>query len=291
MLYTEKSFTAQNSSGTHTIIYSDWGDEAARPLICVHGLTGNGHDFDRIAPALAADGRRVIAIDLAGRGRSDFLPDPRDYTYGQYIHDLDGLLDHAGIDRQKGIDWLGVSLGGLLGIRIAGERAGLIDRLILNDVGPTVPRPALDFIHKVISQTYEFDTIPDLEKRMRETRGLTWGPMSDADWAHMAAHNARALENGMITYSYDPNIAAVFEEHPTGEVDLWPLWDRIRSHVFLLHGKKSVILTQGIVDEMKTRGPGPTMDYHLFKDCGHVPSLMDPGQIEIVRSWLNKTRT
>src|SRR5262249_23014561 len=139
-------------------------------------------------------------------------------------------------------------------------------------------------------QTYVFDTIPDLEKRMRETRGLTWGPVTDEQWKHMAQHNSRALDDGSITYSYDPNIAVLFEEEPTGDQDLWRYWDKITSPVLTIPAKKSVVLTIGILDQMKIRGPGKIMDTAIFPDCGHVPSLMEPKQIGIILEWLNTTQ-
>ncbi|MCC7304644.1 MAG: alpha/beta hydrolase [Alphaproteobacteria bacterium] len=283
MNFTEKSFTSTNSKGTHRIVYSDWGNEDGKPLIAVHGLTGNGHDFDYIAPELVKDGYRVIAVDLPGRGRSDFLSNPMDYNYKQYFHDLDALLKYLNLQQ---VDWLGVSLGGLLGIKIAGEENTPIHRLILNDVGPIVPKPALDFIHTVISQEYRFDTIQDLEARMRATRGLTWGPVTDEQWRYMAEHNARALEDGAITYGYDPRIAEIFKTEPIGDSDLWPYWDNIKCPVLLLHGKMSVVLTKPLVEEMEMRYTGQALRYHVFKDCGHVPSLMADNQIIAVKQWM-----
>jgi pimeloyl-ACP methyl ester carboxylesterase len=289
MAFTEKHFISTNSRGQHRIVYSDWGPVEATPIICVPGLTGNGRDFDILAEALVRDGRRLICVDLAGRGRSDFLPNPLDYNYDQYTKDLKTLLTHIGIDGPDSVDWLGVSLGGLLGIKIAGERKTPIRRLILNDVGPEVPKAALDFIHSVISQHYRFSNIGELEKRMRETRGLTWGPVTDHQWKLMAEHNARALPDGSITYGYDPNIAQIFEKEPTGDKDLWPSWDRVQCPVMLIHGYKSVVLNKNIVAQMKTLGPGPEMHYVMFKDCGHVPSLMAPNQIQVIREWLQMT--
>jgi pimeloyl-ACP methyl ester carboxylesterase len=281
----EKNFVSSNSQGFHKVVYSDWGNKNARPIICVPGLTGNGRDFDVIAPELVKDGYRVIAVDLPGRGRSDFLPNPLDYNYHQYCKDLTCLLDTLDLHE---VDWLGVSLGGLLGIKIAGEAHKPIRRLILNDVGPTVPKPALDFIHSVISQTYKFKNLEAMEKRMRETRGLTWGPVTDDQWKAMARDNARPLPGGSITYSYDPAIAVIFETQPIGDTDLWPYWDDIVAPTLLIHGAKSVILTKDIVKEMKDRMPA--MDYVVFKDAGHVPSLMAPDQIEVIRQWLNTTQ-
>lgn len=286
MPFTEHSCLGHTQSGEHRIVYNDWGPRDGKPIMCVHGLTGNGHDFDDLARVFIGHGYRLIAPDLPGRGRSAFLRNPLDYNYDQYCKDLQAVIDHAGLTGQK-LDWLGVSLGGLLGIRLAGSQNTQIQRLILNDVGPEVPKPALDFIHAVISQTYIFETIPDLEKRMRETRGLTWGPVTDEQWRHMAEHNARALADGSITYAYDPNIAVVFEEYPIGDQDLWPAWDNITCPVLAIRGKKSVVLTKSILEEMTRRGPGPSMDTALFEDCGHVPSLMHPKQIAILLEWLN----
>lgn len=290
MSFSEKHYFGLNSQGLHRIVYSDWGPPHAPAIICVHGLTGNGHDFDFLAKALIEKGYRVIAVDLPGRGRSDFLPEPLDYNHTQYCQDLIALLAQLGVNEPGSVDWLGVSLGGLLGIRLAGMENSPIRRLIINDVGPVVPQPALDFIYKVIAQTYRFDTIQALEKRMRETRGLSWGPVTDQQWKHMAEHNARALDDGQITYSYDPEIAVVFEHQPTGGVDLWPYWDRISCPVLTIQGAKSLLLTNAIIEEMNGRGPGKIMDLVIFEDCGHVPSLMAPEQIRVIEEWLNNTK-
>ncbi len=286
MTFSQGTYFGSIDQEKHSIIYNDWGDKASPVIICVHGLTGNGSDFGYIAPALVALGYRVIAVDLPGRGASDFLKDPQNYTYAQYIKDLFLLLDHLGLNTPASVDWLGVSLGGLLGIYIAGMKNTPIKRLILNDVGPSVPKPVLDFIHQVISQTYHFENIDALEQTMRQTRGLTWGPMADEQWAFMAKHNARTLDDGTITYSYDPNIATVFKDNPIGDVDLWPFWDDISLPVLLLRGKKSLVLTKKIVKQMKKRKVGAAMDFHVFNDCGHVPSLMAPDQIAVITDWL-----
>jgi pimeloyl-ACP methyl ester carboxylesterase len=281
MSFKIQSFESSHQGRSHTLRYSDWGDPSGRPIICVHGLTGNGHDFDYIAPALLEDGYRVIAVDLVGRGRSDFLADPLDYKFDVYLHDLYGLIAHLGFSR---VDWLGVSLGGLLGMRIAGADNSPIDRLILNDIGPEVPCDALNFIYHVIKQPYFFDTTLDLEKRMRETRGLSWGPMTDEQWRHMAEHNARAADDGRITYAYDPEIARIFEGAPLGDVDLWACWDAIRTPTMVIQGGQSLLLTNDIVQRM--RGRGPNYDLAVFEDCGHVPSLMAPSQVKTVQEWL-----
>lgn len=287
MGFSEKHITGITKNGEHRIVYNDWGDPEGNPVICVHGLTGNGHDFDFLAEDLVKHGHRLICVDMPGRGRSDFLTDPLDYNYEQYIQDLMTLLSHLGLTEPESVDWLGVSMGGLLGIQLAGMQESPIKRLILNDVGPEVPQEALDFIYKVIAKTYVFDTIGDMEQRMRETRGLTWGPVTDEQWHHMAEHNARATDDGRVTYSYDPQIAVVFEDAPIGEIDLWPYWDGISCPTLLIQGAKSLILPNSVIDKMD--GRGPDCELVVFDDCGHVPSLMAPEHIEVIRSWLKKT--
>lgn len=288
MAFSEKYYSGLSQDGAHRIVYNDWGPEDGNPVICVHGLTGNGYDFDFLAEDLIKHGHRLIAVDLPGRGRSDFLADPMNYNYQQYIQDLTGLLAHLDLTAPGSVDWLGVSLGGLLGMRIAAMENSPVKRFIINDVGPEIPQAALDFIYQVISQTYIFDDIPALEKRMRETRGLTWGPVTDEQWKHMAEHNARALDDGRITYAYDPAISVVFEDEPVGEIDLWPHWDQITCPVMLIQGAQSVLLTNDIISRMELRGPD--FDLVVFKGCGHVPSLMAPDQIETIREWLNTTQ-
>lgn len=263
------------------VVYSDWGNKDGFPIVCVHGLTGNGHDFDMIAPHLVDDGYRVIAIDLPGRGRSDFLRDPNLYTYQVYLLVISQVLDSLNI---KDLDWLGVSLGGLLGIRFAAEQKFTVRRLIINDIGPEVPAAALDYIYQVIRVPYYFDSVEALEQRLRETRGLTWGPVTDEQWAHMAKHNVRCLENGIYTYAYDANIAVVFETQPVGEVDLWQCWEAINCAILVLQGAQSALLTGAIIQQMHLRGP--SYQLRVFDGCGHVPSLMAPEQIRCVLGWL-----
>ncbi len=289
MAYREKYYYGLSGNGFHRIVYSEWGAENTQIIICVHGLTGNGFDFDFIAPELVKCGYRVIAVDLPGRGRSDVLENSLDYNYIQYCNDLAGLLAHLGVHKPASIDWLGISLGGLLGIRLAGMPFSPVRRLVLNDVGPEVPKPALDFIYDVISKTYRFDDVTALETRLRETRGLSWGPITDAQWQHMAEHNYRRLPDGGVTYAYDPKIADVFAHQPTGEADLWPFWDQISCPVLVLHGAQSIVLTSDIIEKMKKRGAGAKTDVHVFADCGHVPSLMAASQIAAVTGWLKST--
>ncbi|NCT40676.1 MAG: alpha/beta hydrolase [Alphaproteobacteria bacterium] len=286
MNFTDKHIVSSSSSGQHKVAYLDWGNPKDKPIICVHGLTGNARDFDYLAHDLVTRGYRVISITLPGRGASDFLSNPLDYNYSQYITDIFEVLKVEGFDKPACVDWIGISLGGLLGIQIAGMDDTPIKRLIINDVGPVVPKAALEFIHKVIKEPYYFDSVGALEQRMRATRGLTWGPVTDGQWRHMAVHNHRVLSDGRVTYAYDPKIAVVFEDAPIGDVDLWQMWENISCPVLLIHGKKSMLLTKKIIKMM--RKTGVEFDLVTLKKCGHAPSLMAPSQIEMIEEWLEE---
>jgi len=286
MNFTDKHIVSSSSSGQHKVAYLDWGNPKDKPIICVHGLTGNARDFDYLAHDLVTRGYRVISITLPGRGASDFLSNPLDYNYSQYITDIFEVLKVEGFDKPACVDWIGISLGGLLGIQIAGMDDTPIKRLIINDVGPVVPKAALEFIHKVIKEPYYFDSVGALEQRMRATRGLTWGPVTDGQWRHMAVHNHRVLSDGRVTYAYDPKIAVVFEDAPIGDVDLWQMWENISCPVLLIHGKKSMLHTKKIIKMM--RKTGVEFDLVTLKKCGHAPSLMAPSQIEMIEEWLEE---
>ncbi len=296
MNFTEKSYRSLNSLGFHNIVYSDWvpqnTDNKERIIIGVHGITCNGSDFDILAEALCDRGYRFIAVDLPGRGRSDFLPNPMDYNPIQYSRDIAALLAHLDIDQNQTIDWLGVSLGGLIGIALAGVQNSPISRMIINDVGPVVPQAAMEYIKDVVFEPRYFDTIKHLEDDLRTNQRSQWGPLTDEQWHHMAEQNARALDDGSLTYAYDPDIRIPFAKAlKTGGGDLWPYWDNIKCPVMVLRGGYSKILPLEIVQDMQNRGPGENMHLVQFDDCGHVPSMWAPGHIEAITQWLNSAPT
>ncbi|MFK7838917.1 MAG: alpha/beta fold hydrolase [Bdellovibrionales bacterium] len=285
--FLEKTVIGKTQSGPHNIAYQDWGQPGNPPVFCVHGLTGNSFDFDFLAADLVRHGYRVISITLVGRGKSDFLNDPMDYNYSHYIKDIFAVLDAENLNTPNSLDWIGISLGGLLGMHIAAMENSPIQRLILNDIGPVVPEAALNFIHEVIKVPYHFENLDALELRMRQTRGLSWGPVTDEQWTHMAQHNHRLLDDGNYSYAYDPRIAVVFEHAPIGDVDLWEVWNAISCPILLIHGKKSLLLTKKIIKAM--RKTDTDFDLLTLKKCGHAPSLMAPDQILAITEWLEKT--
>jgi pimeloyl-ACP methyl ester carboxylesterase len=284
----EQFFMGLSLAGFHRCVYWEWPAPSAAPvLVAVHGLTRNGRDFDALSRALAND-YRVICPDVAGRGRSGWLPDGALYTYPQYLADSVAMLARIGA---VGVDWLGTSMGGLIGMMLAAQPGqstlgGPIRRLILNDVGPFVPKAALERIASYVGQAPRFESVADVEGYLRRVHA-TFGPLSEENWAALARHSARSLPGGGYALAYDPKIGDAFRAAPLADVDLWPLWDRVGCPVLILRGGQSDLLTAGIAGEMVRRKPAARLVE--FPECGHAPALMAPNQIAVIRSWLAET--
>jgi pimeloyl-ACP methyl ester carboxylesterase len=266
-------------SGFHRLAYAEWGPAAApRTLICAHGLTRNGRDFDRLAAALA-DRYRVICPDVAGRGRSDWLP-AAEYGYPQYLADMAALVARLGVGE---VDWLGTSMGGLIGIYLAAAAKSPIRRLVVNDVGPFIPKAALERIAGYAAQDPQFASLDELEAYLRKIYA-PFGPLSDNDWRHLALQGYRRREGGGFGLAYDPAIGQALQANAKQDVDLWPVWDRIACPVLVLRGAQSDLLTAETAAQMRQRGPKAAVIE--FAGIGHAPALMAEDQIAAVRDWL-----
>ncbi|MCC7429131.1 MAG: alpha/beta hydrolase [Alphaproteobacteria bacterium] len=275
------------------LAYAAWGSvDAPRLAVCVHGLTRQGRDFDALAAALAGRGWRVLCPDLPGRGRSDWLAEAEaaDYALPTYAVALSHLL--ASLPEARAVDWIGTSLGGLAGMVIAAAPGNPLRRLVLNDVGPFLPAAALKRIGSYVGETRRFADLPALEAYLRQVHA-PFGPLTDAQWRHLAAHGARALPDGGLALHYDPAIAAPFramaasggaEGGASGDVDLWPVWERIAAPTLVLRGEHSDLLAPEIVGRMCVR---PGVRAAVIGGCGHAPALMDAAQIALVADWLD----
>jgi pimeloyl-ACP methyl ester carboxylesterase len=267
----------------HRMAFVAWGDPAAPPVVCVHGLTRNGRDFDALAEALS-DRFHVICPDLPGRGGSDWLADPMLYQAQHYVTALAHLLASIGRD----VAWVGTSLGGICGMIAAAAPGSPINRLILNDVGPFIPAAALGRICDSLlasSASPLMMRFPDLDAIERHLRLVhaPFGALSDAQWASLARHSARALPDGRYAMHYDPRIAEPLRDHVPVDVDMWPLWDRIRVPVLAIRGEASDLLLPETLARMRDSGAG-TLE---IPGAGHAPALMDPAQIAAVRRFLS----
>ncbi|HEY1410909.1 MAG TPA: alpha/beta hydrolase, partial [Rhodopila sp.] len=260
----------------------EWGDPDAPVVVCVHGLTRNGRDFDALAAALSGS-YRVICPDLPGRGLSDWLADPMLYQAQHYVTALAHLL--AWIGRE--VAWVGTSLGGICGMVIAAMEGSPISRLVLNDVGPFIPAAALARIRDYMVASGDSPMMarfPDVEAIERHLRIIhaPFGPMSDAQWAEMARNSARALPDGRFTMHYDPRIAEPLRGHAPADVDIWMLWDRIRVPRMVIRGETSDILLPETFARMEASGA----EAFQVPVTGHAPPLLDPLQIEAIRAFL-----
>jgi pimeloyl-ACP methyl ester carboxylesterase len=265
--------------GFHRVVYYEWGDAAnPRVVVCVHGLGRNGRDFDVIAETLAAT-HRVLAVDMPGRGQSDWLADPNDYVFPTYLTALTALVARSGVDT---VDWIGTSMGGLLGIVVAAQANSPVRRLVVNDVGPQIEAAAIARIGAYIGMDPTFATYPEIESYIRVI-SAPFGPLTDAQWEHIARTNVRTRPDGRWGLAYDPGIAVPFRNAPA-PTDLWPVWDAIRCPTLLLRGAESDLLARPVADAMATRGPRPRVVE--FPSVGHAPMLLEPSQIGPVVDFL-----
>ena len=265
--------------GFHTLNYYEWGDaNNPRVLICVHGLTRNGRDFDDLAKAMSGE-YRVLCPDIAGRGKSAWLAHKEDYGYPLYLADMAALIARSGAEQ---VDWVGTSMGGLIGMLLAAQPDSPIRRLVMNDVGPLIPKASLERLASYVGKAASYATLDEFEQYTRVV-SAPFGPLTDAQWRHLAQTNARKLADGRWGSIYDPAIALAFKG-PIVDVALWQFWDMVPCPTLLLRGGDSDLLLKETADEMTRRGPKAKLAE--FAGVGHAPMLMDQQQIAVVRDFL-----
>ncbi len=275
----EKTLACLGPHGFHRLHYYEWGDaENPDVLICVHGLTRNGRDFDDIARALSQR-CRVLCPDVPGRGKSEWLTHKEDYTYPVYCADMAALIARSGAQT---VDWIGTSMGGLIGMLLAALPHSPIRKLVMNDVGPFIPKASLERIAAYVGKSVSYESFEAFEQYIRVV-SAPFGPLTDAQWRHLAETSARHSDDGRCTTNYDPGIALPFSAAII-DVNLWPHWDRIRCPTLLLRGKESDLLTHETAHEMTTRGPQAQLVE--FPGIGHAPMLMAQDQIAAVGGFL-----
>lgn len=267
--------------GLYHMAYREWGDPRnPKVLVCVHGLTRNSQDFQRLAEALS-DQYRVIAPDVVGRGDSDYLVDPMGYNTVTYAADMVTLLAAIGVAQ---VDWLGTSMGGLIGMMLAGQANSPIKRLILDDVGPTLSLAALKRIVGYVGEPYEFSDTA-IARRYVRTIFAPFALKSDQDWDALIDTSLKQLPTGGWRFNYDRNIRKPLEQALLGQdINLWPIYDRIQCPTLLIHGERSDLLSAQTATEMTQRGPRAQLKTVL--DVGHAPMFMSSDQIDLVRDFL-----
>lgn len=275
--------------GFINLVVYDWGDEAAFPLICVHGLSGTGRDFDFLAADLASKGYRVLAIDMPGRGLSDATA-PEAYRYRYYMHDIAALLNFAGATAPGSCDWVGISMGGLIGMRLAGLPQSPIRKMVLDDIGCEVPQADLDAITMYLRYPHVYDSREQVLFLMQENNKGPFanGRLDDVHWQHRLDTRLKDLPDNKIGLLWDRGLTEWFEKEPIGEADYWPLWQQTTQPVLALRGKLSTLFPIEVAHRMASEKPGVRLDFVEIDDCGHVPPLLQADQIKIVADWLTK---
>jgi pimeloyl-ACP methyl ester carboxylesterase len=267
--------------GLHRIAYLEWGDpENERVLVCVHGMTRCARDFDALAAALR-DEYRVVCPDVAGRGDSEWLADPRLYQLPQYVADMVTLVARLGVET---VHWVGTSMGALIGMALAGLPNTPVGKLVLNDAGPVVTRASLQRIATYVGVAPVFPDLAAAEEYIRAINA-PFGPHSDAEWRFLTEVVVRRNADGSLRMHYDPNLGEPFRaQMPEKDLELWPVWDAVRCPTLVLRGAQSDLLTRETCAQMERRGPKAQVVE--IAGVGHAPTLMHGDQIRIVREFL-----
>jgi pimeloyl-ACP methyl ester carboxylesterase len=265
--------------------YKEWGEpDNPKVLVCVHGVTRVSDDFDNLARELCRD-YRVACPDIVGRGRSDWLRDPQYYQLPQYVNDMVTLLARLNADT---VHWVGTSMGGLIGIGLAGLQDSPVRKLVINDVGPTLSADALKRIGEYIGHAARFATFEEAAHYIR-TISQPFGPHTEEEWRKLAADVLRQDEDGQWIRNYDLGLSVPFksaspEAAGHAEAILWASYDRIACPTLLLRGRESDLLSHDVAQAMTERGPKAKLVE--LEGVGHAPTFTHADQIAIVRDFL-----
>ena len=266
----------------HELHVTEWGSPDKPALVMWHGLARTGRDFDEAAQALSDDWF-VICPDTIGRGLSSWARDPAiDYSYRVFGDTALAMLDHYGIGK---LGWVGTSMGGLVGVTLAADRLkGRITHLVVNDIGPDIPKAGTGRIATYVGNPPVYDTIAEIEAWLR-TNYAPFGPNTDAFWRRMADTSSRRTDDGRVTVHYDPQIVTQFTYHKA-DLDVWDQWDAVEARTLLLRGESSDVLPESIAGQMTNRGPRP--DLVTFEGVGHAPTLATAHEIALLREFLSQ---
>ncbi len=288
---------SKTDAQTHRMAYWRWGDaQNPRILLCVHGLSRQGRDFDTLARQLSTQ-YQVICPDVVGRGQSDWLAESSGYQVFTYVGDMVALLQQLRaqlkVTEPLDIDWVGTSMGGLIGLGFSSlppEVSGVrLRRFVMNDVGPRLRIEALSRIGEYLGQPIRFDSEQQAADYLW-TISTGFGPHTPEQWLALSKPLLKPEPNGTgFILHYDPSIAAPFktmtaESATSGEAALWQVYEAIKCPVLLLRGKQSDLLDPDTAKAMTERGPKAKLVE--FDGVGHAPTLITDNQIEPIRTFL-----
>ena len=284
-----KSVQCSSPAGLHRVAYKEWGDPLnPKVLVCVHGVTRVGDDFDHLARALC-DRYRVICPDMAGRGRSDRLRDPALYVIPQYVADMVTLIARVTAPGDaREVHWFGTSMGGLIGMVLASLEGTPVSRMLINDIGPVLDQGAMQRIGEYIGQDIRF---PSFEAGAEYVKAvsMSFGPHTEEEWFKLSSDVLRQEPGGQWVRHYDLGLAQPFkaitpERAASDEAQLWAAWDAIRCPTLLVRGEHSDLLSRETAAEMTARGPKPRLVE--IPGVGHAPTFIQASQIAIARTFL-----
>ena len=274
-------FRGLSTTGFHRLHYTEWGDPAnPSVLICAHGLTRCGRDFDTLAAAMQ-DHYRVICPDVAGRGESDWLTHKADYNYVQYMNDMSALIARATATGVETVHWMGTSMGGIIGMLLTSQPGTPITRLVMNDVGSFIPKASLERIGMYLGASPRF---ADFESVVMAVRAVSpFGEMSDDIWRQLTVPLVKQQDDGAWMFRYDPGVSDAFKEGAAHDVDLSAIWDKVHCPVLITRGTESDLLLKETFDKMCRKSGVRGKE---FPNVGHAPMFQDAGQIKVVRDFL-----
>jgi pimeloyl-ACP methyl ester carboxylesterase len=275
----ESHFLGLSKSGFHRVAYTEWGAaDNPRVLICVHGLSRNGRDFDALGEALSGD-YRVICPDIVGRGKSDWLANKADYGNPQYLADMTALIARSGAEQ---VDWVGTSMGGIIGMLLAAMPGSPIRKMLVNDVGALIPKASLERIALYVGRDQMFESY-DAFKQYIKTVSAPFGLTTEEQWDHITRSTAKFEPGGKVHCNYDPGIGTAFRSGELADVDLGAVWQAIRCPVFVTRGALSdLLLSETYAAMLKKPGVKGVEIPHV----GHAPMFMNDAQIGIARDFL-----
>ena len=281
--------TCANPKGLHRMAYWEWGaQDNPRVVVCAHGLSRQGRDFDTLAQALSAD-FRVVCPDVVGRGRSDWLPDPMLDAVPSYVADMVALLARLNVEQ---VSWVGTSMGGLIGLSLASLHAqgqvSPISRLVLNDVGPVIEFASLQRIGTYLGAPMRFPSV-EAGAEFLWSISQSFGPHTPEQWLALSRPQFKPAPEGGWMFQYDPAIAVPFraftpEIAAFSEAMLWKAYDSVTAPTLLVRGQDSDLLSADTARAMGQRGPqAPCVE---FAGVGHAPTLIADDQVACVREFL-----
>lgn len=281
MTFKQQTVQCVGPSGLHRMAYTEWGArDDPRVLVCVHGLTRNGRDFDALAEAMSGH-YRVICPDVVGRGRSAHLRDPAGYGIAQYVADMVTLIARLNVET---VHWVGTSMGGLIGMALAAQVGTPIRKLVLNDVGPLITVESLQRIATYVGNDPDWASFDQALAYIKEI-SEPFGPLTEAQWHHLTETSIVQRSDGRWAFRYDSRIAEPFKAaFADQDIDLWPLYEQVACPTLVIRGEHSDLLTRDTWQRMASCGPRAKLAE--IEKVGHAPMFQSEDQIAVVRDFL-----